>query len=127
MLVALAAVGVNVPLKFLLTPYFGASGLALATSAGAWVNFLTLHLLAHRQGVARADRAFIKTLAAVIAASAALAAAILVCDPWLVSWTNALPHLQRETRLASLMLIGGMVYAGVLVTGARITGFSLRR
>ncbi len=127
MLVALAAVGVNVPLKFLLTPYFGASGLALATSAGAWVNFLTLHLLAHRQGVARADRAFIKTLAAVIAASAALAAAILVCDPWLVSWTNALPHLQRETRLASLMLIGGMFYAGVLVTGARITGFSLRR
>jgi putative peptidoglycan lipid II flippase len=127
MLVALAAVGVNVPLKFLLTPHFGASGLALATSAGAWINFLTLHFLAHRQGVARADQAFVKTLAVVLAASAALAAAILVCDPWLVSWTNALPYLQRETRLASLVLIGAIVYASVLVTGARVTGFSLRR
>ena len=127
MLVALAAVGVNVPLKFLLTPYFGASGLALATSAGAWINFLMLHVLAHRQGVTRADRAFIKTLAVVLAASAALAATIVACDPWLISWTNALAHFQREIRLAALMLIGGVVYAGVLVAGARITGFSLRR
>ena len=127
MLVALAAVGVNVPLKFLLTPHFGAAGLALATSAGAWINFLSLYLLAHRQGVARADRPFLKTLAVVFAASAALAAAIFVCDPWLVSLTQAMPHFQRETRLASLILIGAIVYAGVLVTGARITGFSLHK
>ena len=77
--------------------------------------------------MARADRAFVKTLAVVLAASAALAAAILVCDPWLVSWTNALPYLQRETRLAALVLIGAIVYASILVTGARVTGFSLRR
>ena len=127
MLVALAAVGVNVPLKFLLTPHFGAAGLALATSAGAWINFLTLYLLAHRQGVARADRPFLKTLAVVLAASAALATAILVCDPWLLSLTRAMAHFQREARLACLMVIGGIVYAGVLVTGARITGFSLHR
>ena len=127
MLVALAAMGVNVPLKFLLTPYFGASGLALATSSGAWINFLTLYFLAHRQGVAHADRAFIKTLAVVLAASVALAAAIFICNPWLQSLTSALPYLQRETRLASLILIGGIVYVGILATGARVTGFSLRR
>ena len=115
------------PLKFLLTPYFGASGLALATSSGAWINFLTLYFLAHRQGVAHADRAFIKTLAVVLAASVALAAAIFICNPWLQSLTSALPYLQRETRLASLILIGGIVYVGILATGARVTGFSLRR
>ena len=127
MLVSLAAVAVNVPLKFLLTPYFGASGLALATSAGAWTNFLTLYLLAHRQGVSRADHAFTKTLAVVLAASAALAAAIFICNPFLDAFTAKLPHLQRETRLAALILVGAIVYSGVLVAGARATGFSLRR
>ena len=127
MLVSLAAVAVNVPLKFLLTPYFGASGLALATSAGAWTNFLTLYLLAHRQGVSRADHAFTKTLAVVLAASAALAAAIFICNPLLDAFTAKLPHLQRETRLAALILVGAIVYSGVLVAGARATGFSLRR
>ncbi|MBV9569122.1 MAG: murein biosynthesis integral membrane protein MurJ [Hyphomicrobiales bacterium] len=127
MLVSLLAVAVNIPLKFLLTPYFGASGLALATSAGAWTNFLTLYLLAHRQGVSRADRAFKKTLAVVVAATAALAAAILFCNPFLEAFTATLPHLQRETRLACLILIGAIVYAGVLAAGARMTGFSLRR
>ncbi|MBV9520716.1 MAG: murein biosynthesis integral membrane protein MurJ [Hyphomicrobiales bacterium] len=127
MLVSLAAVAVNVPLKFLLTPYFGASGLALATSAGAWTNFLTLYLLAHRQGVSRADHVFTKTLAVVLAASAALAAAIFICNPLLDAFTAKLPHLQRETRLAALILVGAIVYSGVLVAGARATGFSLRR
>ncbi|MBV9112943.1 MAG: murein biosynthesis integral membrane protein MurJ [Hyphomicrobiales bacterium] len=127
MLVSLAAVAVNVPLKFLLTPYFGASGLALATSAGAWTNFLTLYLLAHRQGVSRADHVFTKTLAVVLAASAALAAAIFICNPFLDAFTAKLPHLQRETRLAALILVGAIVYSGVLVAGARATGFSLRR
>jgi putative peptidoglycan lipid II flippase len=127
MLVALAAVAANVPLKFLLTPYFGAAGLALATSTGAWINFLALYILAHRQGVSRPDLAFAKTLAVVVVASLALAAAILSCDPWLQSLTATLPQLQREARLAALMLIGGLVYASVLLLGARATGFSLRR
>ena len=126
MLVALAAVAANVPLKFLLTPYFGAAGLALATSTGAWINFLALYILAHRQGVSRPDLAFAKTLAVVVVASLALAVAILSCDPWLQSLTATLPQLQRETRLAALMLIGGLVYASVLLLGARVTGFSLR-
>jgi putative peptidoglycan lipid II flippase len=127
MVVALAAVAVNVPLKFLLTPSFGAAGLALATSTGAWINFLTLYVLAHRAGVSRPDPALGKTLAAVVAASAALAVAIFLCDPWLQRLTETLPHLQREARLAALMLIGFVVYAGVLLVGARATGLSLRR
>jgi len=127
MLVALVAVAANVPLKFLLAPHLGAPGLALATSAGAWVNFLALYLLAHRAGVSRPDRSLLKTLAAVIAAAAALAAAILACNPWLASLTAALPSFAREARLAALVLIGGCVYAGVLFAGAKAMGLSLRR
>ncbi|SED99015.1 putative peptidoglycan lipid II flippase [Rhizobiales bacterium GAS188] len=127
MVVALVAVAVNVPLKFLLAPHFGAAGLAFATSAGAWVNFLTLYVLAHRAGVSRPDMAFIRTLALVVLASLALAAAILVGDAWLKPVMDALPRFQREARLAALALIGAIVYPGVLLAGARAIGLSLRR
>ncbi|MFI5012558.1 MAG: murein biosynthesis integral membrane protein MurJ [Hyphomicrobiales bacterium] len=127
MVVALIAVAANVPLKFLLAPSFGAPGLALATSAGAWINFLTLYILAHRAGVSRPDGDLVKTLAVVAAAAMALAATILLADLWLQPLTAALPYFQRETRLAGLALIGGLVYAGVLLAGVRTAGLSLRR
>jgi putative peptidoglycan lipid II flippase len=127
MVVALIAVAANVPLKFLLAPHFGAAGLALATSAGAWVNFLTLYLLAHRAGVSRPDGALIRTLGVVILASLALAAAILIGDAWLTPVMDALPRFQREARLAALALIGAVVYPGVLLAGASASGLSLRR
>jgi putative peptidoglycan lipid II flippase len=127
MIVALVAVAANVPLKFVLAPHLGAPGLALATSGGAWINFLALYILAYRAGISRPDGALGRTLAVVVAASIALAAAVLLADAWLQPLTNALPYLQRETRLAALALIGGLVYAGVLMAGMRATGLSLRR
>ncbi len=127
MIVAIVAVAANVPLKFLLAPHLGAPGLALATSAGAWINFLALYILAYRAGISRPDGNLGRTLAVVIAASAALAVAILVADAWLEPVTAALPYLQRETRLALLAFIGGLVYAGVLVAGIKAAGLSMRR
>jgi putative peptidoglycan lipid II flippase len=127
MVVALAAVGANVPLKFLLAPRFGAPGLAFATSIGAWINFLALYILAHRAGVSRPDRDFVKALAAVIAASAALAAAIMACNHWLSALLDTLPYFQRETRLAALMVIGAVVYGGTLLACARALGLPIRR
>ncbi len=127
MVVALVAVAANVPLKFLLAPHLGAAGLALATSAGAWVNFLALYILAFRAGIARQDAGLGKTLAIVLGASAALALAILLGDRLIESFVSALPYLQRETRLAILACSGGIAYAGVLLAGAKATGLSLRR
>ena len=76
---------------------------------------------------ARTDQAFVKTLAVVRRGLGGACRG----DPRLRSLarflTNALPYLQRETRLAALVLIGAIVYASILVTGARVTGFSLRR
>ena len=127
MIVALVAVAANVPLRFLLAPHLGAPGLALATSAGAWINFLTLYVLAHRAGVSRPDRAFLRMLGLVLAASLALATAILIGDAHLRPYAEALPRFQREARLAALVLIGGIVYPGVLLAGAKAIGLSLRR
>jgi putative peptidoglycan lipid II flippase len=127
MIVALVAVAANVPLKFLLAPHLGAPGLALATSAGAWVNFLALYILAYRAGIARPDRTLGKTLAAVGAASAALAVAIFLGNASIDRFISALPYLQRETRLAVLACLGGIAYAGVLTAGVKAAGLSLRR
>lgn len=54
MWVAFAGIGVNVALKFTLTGPFDVAGLAVATSAGAWVNLLLLVVLDRRR---RADPA----------------------------------------------------------------------
>lgn len=54
MWVAIFGIGVNVALKFLLSEGWDVAGLALATSAGAWVNLLTLVVLDRRRR--RADR-----------------------------------------------------------------------
>ena len=127
MVVAFLAVAANVPLKFALAPHFGAPGLALATSVGAWINFLSLYVLAHRAGVSRPDRDLVKTLIVVVAAALALAAAILICDAWLAPFIDVLPRFQRETRLAVLALVGCVTYAGVLLAAAWAAGLSLRR
>jgi putative peptidoglycan lipid II flippase len=127
MIVALVAVGANVPLKFLLAPRLGAPGLAFATSAGAWVNFLLLYALAHRAGISRPDAAFARTLIVVTAGAAALAAAILAGDALLDPLTARLGHFQREAKLAGLALSGGVAYAGVLLAGVKAAGLSLRR
>jgi putative peptidoglycan lipid II flippase len=127
MIVALVAVAANVPLKFLLAPHLGAPGLALATSVGAWINFLALYVLAFRAGIAHPDAALGKMLTAVVAASAALAAAILLGNAIFDRLAPSFPYLQRETRLAFLACIGGIAYAGVLLAGLKIAGLSLRR
>lgn len=127
MIVALVAVAANVPLKFLLAPLLGAPGLALATSAGSWVNFLTLYILANRAGIARPDHVLGKTLAVVLAASFALAIVILIGDPAFDRVAPALPYFQREARLVFLAAIGGIAYAGVLLAGLRVAGLPLRR
>jgi putative peptidoglycan lipid II flippase len=121
------AVAANVPLKFLLAPHLGAPGLALATSAGSWVNFLTLYVLAHRAGIARPDRTLGKTLALALAASLALALAIMLGNILFDRIAPALPYLQREVRLAFLACAGGAVYAGVLLAGLKAAGLPLRR
>ena len=46
---AFAGIAVNVALKFTLTAPFDVAGLALATSAGAWVNLLLLVAIDRRR------------------------------------------------------------------------------
>lgn len=125
--IVLAAVAVNVALKVALTGRIGAPGLALATSAGNWINLLLLWLIALRRGWAAPGRTLGLTTAAVTLAAAALALYTVLADPALRSLLTALPAWRDEARLALLGTGGLAVYGLGLVLLLKLFGVRLRR
>jgi putative peptidoglycan lipid II flippase len=125
---ALAGIGVNVALKVVLTPLYDVAGLALATSAGIWVNLLILAFIARRRDWTAPDARLARTLVAVLLASAALAALALLASAPLAGFAAALsPAWRDEALLGMLGLAGLALYGVVLLSTARVLGIrSLR-
>ena len=128
MMVSLAAVGFNVMLKLALFQPLGAEGLAIATAAGAWVNFGLLVFLARRQGAMRFDALLGKVVLASGLACVALAAVALAgrapaealaqgfgrCLDTVTLVVIALAS-QQLGRLTLLSLIGFVYFLGVFL------------
>ncbi len=127
LIASLAAVGVNVALKIVLTGPFGAAGLALATSAGAWVNILLLAGLAYRRGWTAPSGALGRSVIAVVGACVVLAAVTFAARAPLAEALTALPRWRDEALLAALAVAGAVAYGGALVAGARLLGVRLAR
>ena len=72
MMISLGAIAINVSIKLALYQPLGASGLAIATAIGAWINFTLLAALAMRRGDMRPDALFWKTLGAAAVAGIAM-------------------------------------------------------
>jgi putative peptidoglycan lipid II flippase len=127
MVVALIAVACNVALKLVLTGPLGTPGLALATSAGAWVNLLLLVVIGCRRGWMAPDRALLKRLGAGLFAALVLAGA----TPWLAAPLRAavaqLPRFHAESFLMLIGCAGAAIYAATLLVALRIVGTPLRR
>ncbi|MDX3809568.1 MAG: lipid II flippase MurJ, partial [Bosea sp. (in: a-proteobacteria)] len=121
MLVALAAIACNLALKLLLWRDWGAPGLALATAAGAWVNLVTLFVLARRRGWTEPDRR-LPGFAAIVGV-AALVAGILawgIATPAQI-WTSALPQPLLMAVLL-LSMAAGLLYVAVAGVGLKVAG-----
>jgi len=110
-----ASVIVNVALKVALMGSFAQIGLALATSVGAWINFLLLLWFAQRAGLLGFDRRLKTSTLKLLAASAALSAALLIGRPIVTHLVADLPRFRAELTLLSLAVIGGAVYGGAVV------------
>jgi putative peptidoglycan lipid II flippase len=125
---ALAGIGVNVALKVLLTPSYDVAGLALATSAGIWVNLAILAVLARRRDWAAPDGTLARTLAAVLAASLLLAAFALAARAPLAGYLAGIAPAWRDEALLGLLGLGGAaLYGAALLGTARLLGLrSLR-
>jgi putative peptidoglycan lipid II flippase len=106
---ALLAAGVNIALKVVLMGPLAQVGLALATSAGAWINLTLLTVFAKRRGFA-VSGAGLRPVLRLFFAGALLAVVLYFGAIVLGKVFAGLPHFREETTLAVLLLIGTAVY-----------------
>ncbi|MGH6858555.1 MAG: murein biosynthesis integral membrane protein MurJ, partial [Methylocella sp.] len=127
MLIALAAVAINVGLKIVLFKPFGAPGLAAATAAGAWINLAALCFFAIRRNAMKVDLFLWKTASVVTAASFILAVFALFAAAPVQHMAAGLGPLANVFELLFLGFAGALVYAFVLIVGLRIADVRLGR
>jgi putative peptidoglycan lipid II flippase len=115
-LVALsAAVVVNVALKILLMDRYAQVGLAIATSMGAWVNFLLLIWLAARRRLISVDDRLKQSAAKLLAAGVVLALLLHFGERPVTALFAHWPVLRELATLVLLALIGAVGYFGLLL------------
>ena len=107
---ALLAAAVNILLKVLLMGHLAQVGLALATSAGAWINLSLLALFARRQGFAVSGAAIGRPVVKLLIAGFVLSAALLAGAYGLERVLVGMAHFREETMLALLLLLGTITY-----------------
>ncbi len=112
---ALIGTAINIIFKVVLMVPLAQVGLALATSIGAWINFILVLIFAHRARVLAADAELKVSLAKLAAAGAALALALLLADPFVTRLLSSWSRFRNESELALLALLGGLVYGGLVL------------
>ena len=122
-----AGLVVNVALKWGLSGSLGPSGLALATAAGAWVNFLALIYLGQRRGLARFDDRLVENLALMLFCAAGAALATLPALSLAHDLASRLPILRNEIVLVASFGALSAVYGVLFAAATRVFGRGLRR
>ena len=125
MLVALAALAVNVALKVVLIQPFGAPGLAIATAIGLWINLGALLGLAMSRQMMRFDALFGKSLIATVVASAALIILAHLCRGPALALGSHFGAIANLVALVTLAILGGLVYISALVAILQLLGVPL--
>jgi putative peptidoglycan lipid II flippase len=112
---ALLAAAVNIAFKLALMGPLAQVGLALATSIGAWINFLLIVWFAARAGHFAVDARLRGSMTRLLAAGIVLGLALWLCRAPLsalfVNWTTG----RDEAVLAALIVIGAVVYGLALL------------
>ncbi|HEY5378848.1 MAG TPA: murein biosynthesis integral membrane protein MurJ [Pseudolabrys sp.] len=112
---ALIAAAVNIGFKFLLMGQLAQVGLALATSIGAWINLSLVVWFAMRAGHLRIDERLRQSMIKLAAAGLALAAALWLCEAPVARLFADWKSLRDVASLATLFVIGGFVYGGIVI------------
>jgi len=112
---ALTGTAVNIAFKVVLMGSLQQVGLALATSIGAWVNFILVLWFAGRAGLIAADATLRSSLAKLAAAGLALALLLFIAHPIVISLLSSLSRFRAESELLVLAVLGGVFYGGIVV------------
>ncbi len=126
MLVALAAVTLNVLLKLVLIEHLGVMGLALATALGATLNLAVLAWLADERQWMEPDGSLGRAVACASAASLALAILLLLTYSLLAQALQGM-RFAPELRLIIHGLSGAFIYGATALAMMRAVGLTLRR
>jgi putative peptidoglycan lipid II flippase len=111
---ALIGTAVNIALKVALMFPLAQVGLALATSIGAWINFILVLVFAARAHLIAFDKEVKSSLVKFAAAGLAMTVVLLIADPIVTGLSSSLPRFRNETVLILLALIGAVVYGGLV-------------
>ncbi len=112
---ALAAAAVNIAFKVLLMGPLAQVGLALATAIGAWINFGLVVAFAARAGLIGIDDRLKSSIGKLALAGPALALVLWLAQRPVADLFRTGPHLRDEMALATLALIGAVVYGGLVL------------
>jgi putative peptidoglycan lipid II flippase len=125
MLIALAALAVNIAMKIALIQPLGAPGLAIATAIGLWINLGALVGVAMSRGIMHFEVLFGKSLLATLAASTALILVTHLCRGPALALGSQFGALANLVALLTLSILGGFVYIGALLWILRRLGLPL--
>jgi putative peptidoglycan lipid II flippase len=110
---ALIGTAVNIVFKIALMGSLAQVGLALATSIGAWINFILVLWLAARAGHIASDAALKSSLVKLVAAGIAMAILLLFAAPLISSLFSSWSKFRNEAELIVLALVGGLFYGSL--------------
>jgi putative peptidoglycan lipid II flippase len=112
---ALTGTAVNIVFKILLMGPLAQVGLALATSIGAWINFLLVLWLAARAGFIAVDTELKTSLGKLAIAGIAMTLLLLGAVPVVTSALSSMSRFRNESELLVLAAVGGTFYAALIL------------
>ena len=112
---ALIGTAVNVVFKIALMGPLAQVGLALATSIGAWINFVLVLYWASRQRHIAFDATLKSSLLRLFAAGLVMAFALLFASPVVAKVLSSVSKFRNESELLVLALLGGVVYGALVL------------
>ena len=112
---ALIGTAVNIVCKLALMFPLAQVGLALATSIGAWLNFILVLYFAARARLIAPDAALKMTLVKLAVATIGLAIVLTIAAPVVTAMLSSWSRFRDESALAVLVAIGAVVYGGLVV------------
>ncbi len=112
---ALIGTAVNIVFKVTLMGSLAQVGLALATSIGAWINFVLVLFWAARAGHIAADATLKSSLIKLAAAGIAMALVLLLAVPFVINMLSSVSRFRNESELLVLALIGGVFYGALVL------------
>ncbi len=127
LIAAFVGIGVNISLKIMLADPWGASGLALATAIGAWINFGLLVALAMARDWMAPDSALGRWLCVISLSALIMAASVYGASTPIQTLTLSQSPFNNEAELALLALCGGVAYLLPLLIFMRLFKLSLKR